>query len=454
MRRLLFILLLGVAAAANVTYYDQPVENDYPLFSSSFAQGQENLTTYHFRIFNQQATQASPFRIWLSSSFTWFIPGDLHYLAAPDGSDGNSPYWDMPPLRPNETAEVSFSVDRVSGLPNEIGVRAEPLDRWGPCELRPHNSSESSVALVEEFLDRTNRSQAVTGYYESGGVLLARLEGYGTFAAFTLNGSAAPLSSADEINRLAAAYADAATRTSDANLSMLHDALVQSKLSKARPERECYMLTGMDRNPCVDFPTCLYSCFSVQVCSIIGQSGRPFMSTIEDYNRSVYETNLLLEKAMGSSKAAAREPSHAAASGALADLSALNRAESRVIFHPLIMSYGFCEPPEYSLPLQARAEREFLDYIGATCAQGEKERIAAEALRAAPLLAPPPQKTPGNATAANATAANATKPAGAANGAPAAVPASAAPDWRMAALACACLFAAGFAGGRLLAGRR
>lgn len=424
------LALLQPAHADNVTYLgssEQVSGYPHPLFSTSFAQAGKNVTTYRFRITNPAATPAASFRIWLSSNFTWFRPQELDYELMPDGVDDDSPYWDIPPIETNETAEVSFAVDGMMGLPNAIGVSAEPLARWetGCSNLAPHNASERSVLLAAGYLNVTNRSQEVTGYYEEGSLLLAYIEGYGTFAVFSINatdpGQARPVSDEPAIAQLVAAYADAATPPSAANLSMLHEALLRTKELKYRPEHECYMLTGMDRFACVDRPSCLYACFSVQVCSLIGQSGYDFLDTIQDYNRSIFRTNSLLDGALDSSQRMAGAPSYETGREAMDDLVSLNRAQTAVMFHPLIMSYGFCEPPDYGVPGQTGARREVLDYLADTCVHGEEERIASEAAHAAPLLAPPPEKVLRNVTAADAgavapamnvtaPAANATKP--------------------------------------------
>ncbi len=410
------LILLQQALAVNTTYYTQEVDRDHPLFSSSFAEGQANLTTYHFRLYNPLDTPTTAFRLALSSNFTWFLPADLHYMLAPDGVDGNSPYWNLPPLLQNESTEVSFSVDRVVSLPESIAADATPIDAWnGTCtNLVPYGSQENGTALVKEFLAGTNRTQDVTGYYAKDGLLLAHLEGYGTFAVFNVTGlSAVPVSSPDAVSALVRSYADTVTQPSGANLSKLHEALMNAKLLKYRPEHECYMLTGMDDSPCVDRDSCIYACFSVPVCSMVGQSGWSFLDLLQDYNRSVHETNFLLDKALASGKAAEAAPSYWTVKDALDGLSALNRAETKVIFHPLMTSYGFCEPPEYAVPAQTDARRELLDYLADACVQGKIGSISADALHAASLLGPPPgrntSRSAGNASAANVT--GATNPA-------------------------------------------
>jgi hypothetical protein len=384
MKRLLALLIL--AALAHAEYY--------PVYSSSYSYARENRTVYTFRTFNSYDEPTSAYRLWISSNFTWFYPPNFTYDAQPDFKDDDSAYWDMPPILPNETAEVSFEVNRLVGLPEEIRVRTEPLNKWKPeCQhFRPLNGTANSFFLVQDYLVRTNRSQNVTAYYEDGGLMLVFLEGYGAFAVFSVNGTdARPVSDAGRIGGLADAYALAAAPVPEGNVSALHDAIISTKGLKYKAEHECYMLTGMDRNPCVDRESCLYSCFSVPVCSLVGQSGWDFMDTILDYNRSVTEANALLENASASSDALVKSPDYYSAVKAYDDLVALNRAESRVIFHPLINSYGFCEPPHYGLMGQTDARRELLDYIGSTCMAGAADEIKSDAEHVAPLLLPKPE---------------------------------------------------------------
>jgi hypothetical protein len=384
-RALLAFLLL---AAISFPY-------DHPVFSASLADAQDNATAYTFKSLNQLDTPTTGFRLWLSGGFDWFNPKDFTYAFQPDGYDGYSPYWDLPPILPNESMEVSFSVGRLVGLPESIDVRTEPLSRWnGTCAyLKPYNSS-ASVFYIQDFLNRTNRSQGITIYYDDGGQVLARLEGYKSFAVFTINGyHVEPISDAGTIREIVDAYTSA-SKPSEArgNVSALYQALLLTADLKERPESECYKLTGMERYPCVDRKSCMFACFSVPVCSALGQSGWSFMDTLLDYNRSVVDANAKLRSAISSSKAFSKGPTHSSAMKAFDDLVALNRAETKVVFHPLFTSYGFCEPAKYGIPQQTSARRELLDYLASTCLDGESERIVNESLKAAPLLAARPVK--------------------------------------------------------------
>jgi hypothetical protein len=133
---------------------------------------------------------------------------------------------------------------------------------------------------------------------------------------------------------------------------------------------------------------------------MIGQSGWDFMDTVLDYNISVTKTNAIIENASASSEELADRPDYFTAMKAYEDLVALNRAESKVIFHPLINSYGFCEPPHYGIMGQTAARRELLDFIGSTCLIGAGEEIKADAKRVAPLLLPRPPVQAFNASEA------------------------------------------------------
>jgi hypothetical protein len=239
--------------------------------------------------------------------------------------------------------------------------------------------------------------------------------------------------------------------------------LLQAEELKYAPEHDCYVLSGMDKNPCVNRTTCLYACFSVPVCSDLGSNGWSFIDTLEDYNASVYNADQLLSAALASGSALSQAPSYAAAQAALDDMAALNRAETAVIFQPLITSYGFCQPPEYGMPLQAGATRELLDYLDADCAEGQAGRIASESLHAAALLAPPPQSGTAGISGPTAPPANASNLAGTQGLADATVQEAAnatgtqaagtAPSSSGLMAAFVLLLACGFALGRIAAGR-
>ena len=381
-RMLALLLVLALAQAEGI-----------PLYSSSYANALENKTTYTFRTQNLLDSPTSAFRIRISSDFSWFYPPNFTYPFPPDYMDDESAYWDIPPLLPNETAEVSFTVNRLVGLPEEIDVRSEIIRNWSDdcAYFKPINSSAASFMRVQEYLQETNRSQGMTGYFEEGGLLLVRLDAYGSFAVFSINESgASPVSDGAAIDSIIESYARAGSPGPVGNASALYQAVKNTKSVKFKAEHECYLLTGMANYPCVDRETCLYACFSVPVCSLVGQSGWSFMDTILDYNKSVTEANSRIAAAEASSGTIDRKLDYFTAKAAFDDLVALNRAESAVMFHPLITSYGFCEPPNYGLPVQISARRQLLDYLGSTCLAGEAVRMKEEARRGAPLLSQRP----------------------------------------------------------------
>jgi hypothetical protein len=394
MKRILALLLL-----ASICFSES-----HPLFLASSANARENITVYTMKSFNGLNTPTTAYRVWLDSGFDWFDARNLTYPFSPDGIEGFSPYWDLPPILPNESMEVSFSVRKVVGLPESIDVRTQELGRWnGSCGyLKPFNSS-TSVFHIQGFLDGTNRTQDVTIYFDEGGRVLARLEGYRSFVVFSINGThVVPLSDELSIRSLVQGYVLAAgPAKAEGDTSALHKAILMAEDLKEKPEAECYKLTGMDRYPCVDRKSCMFSCFSVPVCSALGESGWSFMDTIMDYNKSVEAANQKLIIALDSSKEFDRSPAYPSAKKAFEDLVVLNRAETTVIFHPLFTVYGFCEPPKYGIPQQTSARRELLDYLASTCLDGESGRIADEAIRIAPLLQARPEKSANGAVGLN-----------------------------------------------------
>ncbi len=383
MRRLFaFLVLASLLHAAS-----------QPLYSYSYANANENKTTYTFRTENNAEAPTSSFRIHISSGFSWFDTNNFTYPLEPDFMDGKSAYWDIPPLLPNETAEVSFTVDRLVGLPEEIEVWSEDISNWtlGCPYLAAMNSSAGTYFKVRDYLDATNTSQGVAIYYEENNLALVKLDKYGAFSVFSVNESGAyPVSDKAGIDALVDSYVLAKSPEQKGNASALYPAILNTRSAKYKAEHECYLLTGMASYPCVDRDSCLYACFSVPVCSLIGQSGWDFMDTVLDYNVSVTEANAALNDAEASSYLLAQQPDYFSAKTAFDDLINLNREAGDVMFHPLIASYGFCEPPDYGIPMQIGAKRELMDYLGSRCLIGEGERIKGEALRVAPLLAKRP----------------------------------------------------------------
>lgn len=389
----------------------------HPLHSSSFADFQDNQTVFRFKIYNNYSTPTEAFTIRLGSGFDWFVPQDFEYPLAPDGYRYGEPYWEVPPMHANESMEVSFIViNRTVGLPDEITVAIEPLDRWNePCgKAVPFNSTEGNRMPVKALLASLNRSQDVETYYDDGEYVLAVLKGYGSFAVFAIDGSGAAGGNVSvaadraSVERAVRRYIAALRARPGGNFSKPYEAVRRSKSLKYGPESDCMRISGMERFPCVDRETCLYACFSVPVCSLIGQSGWPFLDTLQDYNKSRSEANGILEDAIDSSYLFSQAPSYRTAKGAYDDLVELNRAETVVIFHPLFTSYGFCEPAEYGLPGQLDARRELLAYMEETCVEGEEGRIVNESLQAASKLAPPPSEI--SRTEAPQLQSNASKP--------------------------------------------
>ncbi len=381
MKRIIFALLL----LASVSFPEE-----HPVFSQSNANAMDNITTYTFTTINDFNTSTSAFRLWLSADFNWFNPENFNYTFKPDGIEGNSVYWDIPPLSQNESTEVSFTVNGVVGLPQSIEVTTEPLPVWnGTCAfLKPRNSSNSIFSILE-FLNATNRSQGVISYYDDGNLVLAKLQGYDTFAVFSINGTKVNAVTDPAIIRgLVRSYVSAASPpTTQGNTSALYQALLDTVGLKQTSESECYALTGMNRFPCLNRTSCLYACFSVPVCAGIGESGWTFMDTMLDYNKSVVDADGKLQTALSSSEIFSEQPSYSNAENALNDLITLNRAETKVIFHPLFTTYDFCTPPDYGIGEQTAARRDVLDYIASTCLDGETDVIVNDAVKVAPLLA-------------------------------------------------------------------
>jgi hypothetical protein len=359
-------------------------------------------TSVRFRIVNPYTTPTGAFRLTFSSALGWFAPKNLTFAFPPDGyaSDG-SPYWDVPPLGPNESTEISFTAKGSVGLFNMINVNAQPLDRWGVgCDYFVPHSGANLEQNISRYLGYLNQSQGVTVYYESGGMVLAHLERYGSFAVFMVKGSnVTPVQDPGAINSLVAGYAAAASPTSSVDTSAPYRTLEYSKVLKQGAENNCIALMGMDKYPCVNRTTCRYACASVQVCWYVGQTGWPFIDSMLDYKNSVDSTNAALDKALSSSSAFSQDPSYDNAESALSDMEGLNRNETAVIYQPIFTQYNLCPPPEYAIPQMIGARRQLLDYISSNCIQTKVNRMVDESEATAPLLKLAEQVAAANAAA-------------------------------------------------------
>jgi hypothetical protein len=370
----------------------------HPVFSSSYIAANENLSTFRFKIKNPFDSPTEPFRLSLSSNFSWFQAAGFTYALEPDGIIDNSPYWDIPPIMPDESVEISFDVKSRVGFSERIAMEIKKLDRWGAqCRyLVPYSGKNSTASAIGDFLSSINKTQNITVYYEAevNGTsrLLAYLHDYGVFAAFEAdynkNGTynVTALSDTQAISELVSAYASAATPAQQANYSSVTSVLKYTQNLKQNPETSCKILTGLENYPCTDRETCRLACYAVPVCYSIGQGGWAFIDTIMDYKDSIEYADSAFEAAIGSSEAFAARPSYENAGDALDEMLALNRAETTVIYHPLFTSYGFCPPAEYGLPQQLEAKRELLDYRETACLEGKKQMIIDDAVKVSGIL--------------------------------------------------------------------
>jgi len=393
--------VIGTAPAARtLSIWDGAYGHiDCPLTSSSHTVSGGYNTSVRFRILNPSLSSTGPFRLVLSSALSWFVPKNITFPLKPDGyTSGGWPYWDVPPLGPNESTEMSFTVNGSVGLINMIDVQAQPLTRWtGDCAYFIPKSGAELGQNISGFLGLLNQSQNVTVYFESGSLVLAHLERNGSFAVFSFNGSnVTAVPDRNVISGLVSQYAAAASPPPTTDISKPYKTLNLSKAMKAAPEKSCMVITGMDRHECVDRPSCRYACASVPACWYVGQIGWPFIDSLLAYRISVDNANSALDRTINSSYDFSQSPSYPAAANALFDMKALDRYETAVIYQPIFTTYNFCPPPEYALPQMIDARRQLLDYIGENCVQAEEGRIIGESASMAPNLILPPPKPPPN----------------------------------------------------------
>jgi len=363
--------------------------HDCPLSYSSYVFSGGINTSVRFRILNNFSTSTGPFRLSLSSSLSWFVPKNITFSFGPDGYtyDGK-PFWDVPGLGPNESTEVSFTVNGSVGLIDKINVNANQLARWtGGCKYFVPVSGASLAQNITGYLDWINQSQNVTIYYENENQILTHLEGNHSFAVFGIySTNVTPILDRNAIERTVSVYTKAASPRPSTNTSKPFEILNYSRTLKQGPEKSCMMITGMDRFNCTDRTSCRYACASVPVCWYIGQIGWPFIDTLLDYRKTIDKANETLDRAINSSLLFSQSPSYGTASAALYDLKSLNRVETAVAFHPLFTKYNFCPPPEYAIPQQIEAKRQLLDYLEENCVKQQESRMVNESFAIAPKL--------------------------------------------------------------------
>lgn len=386
-RKIMTILFLGFVIFTTTC----AAENlNYPLFSSSLTKGSDNITIYRFDILNQHSTPIKPFRLWLSSNFSWFDPWQLNYTLAPDGIDYNKPYWDIPTIYPNESVEISFMVKRKVALSEEIEVETQSIDRWqNRCKsVKPiQNVSGLNFTLPANstfyYQEKINETEYV----------LTKLENYGVFAVFRANEDTDKKIFIEEnesiIKYIVSSYIEeigSKIPKPGTNVTYPKQAIITGSRTKTSAENECLALTGMNKYPCTDRTSCRYACFSVQVCSYIGSGGWEFSDTMFDYNKSLYRTNNQIKQAINATSIFADNASYTTAKNAYWEIIKLNQFQTALDYHPLLSSYGYCPVPDYSLSLQIEAKRQLLDYLDVYCIYGEEEGIINESKAAARQL--------------------------------------------------------------------
>jgi hypothetical protein len=102
---------------------------------------------------------------------------------------------------------------------------------------------------------------------------------------------------------------------------------------------------------------------------------------MHDYKKTVDSTDFKLNKSLNSADAFKKAPSYDSATSALNDMKELNKAETKVFYHPLFTVYNFCEPADYAIPQQIEARRVLLDYLDENCLFGEENGIINQSIK-------------------------------------------------------------------------
>jgi hypothetical protein len=360
---------------------------EHPLSSTSFIKGNANLSIFRFNIKNIHDSPTLPFRLWLSANLSWFKPKIFNYLLPPDGYNENaSPYWDIPPIFPNESIEISFMVNERVGMPEKINVTTETIHRW--------DSNCSSLIPINNTYNFTFPKDTTVYYSKNintSKAFLVYLEDYDVFAVFIVPPkSDIYLVSSDEkiIKSVVSSYVNFTSsqiKKSNINTKLIESAILDGKKSKQSSETDCLALTGMNKYPCVDRESCRYACMSVTVCSYVAQ-GWNFIDTLYSYNQTKSSVNSKIDVSLNKASIFSSTPSYNNALSLFEQLIELNRAETALMNHPIFTSYGFCSTPDFSLSLQIKAKNQLLDYMDTYCIYKEEGRIVNESLIAAAKL--------------------------------------------------------------------
>jgi len=354
-----------------------------PLSYSSYVSSGSVNTSVRIKILNNYSSSTNAFRLSLSSSLSWFVPKNITFSFGPDGyTNDGKPFWDVPGLGPNESTEVSFVVKGSVGLVDRINVTSSPLERWpGGCKYFVPISVATMEQNITKYLESINQSQDIIIFYTNGNLILTYLKGNSSFAVFGIYGTnVTPVSDNNSIEATVSAFLKAASPTPSTDPSKPFQILNYSRILKQGPEKNCMMITGMDKHNCTDRTSCRYACASVPVCWYIGQVGWPFIDAMLDYRKTIDKADIELDRAINSSLLFSQSPSNGAANATMNDLKSLNRAETAVIYHPLFTTYNFCPPPEYAIPQQIEAKRQLLDYQEENCAWQQQGRIVNESV--------------------------------------------------------------------------
>ena len=378
----------------------------HPLSSSSLT-SKDGVSTFRFEIRNIYNSSTTPFRVSISSNLSWFDTGLFDYSVQPDGYlKNNSPYWDLPPLFPNESMELSFTINKKVGRPDKIEVTTESIDTWsnGCNSLLPIENTSYSLA----FPDNTTIYYSKT--INTNKTFLVHLDYYNVFAVFVAKPQSSEVylsSDVSIIKNVISSYVNLSASKVVApkiDLRLFSRSIIKGNQSKNESEFDCLALTGMDRYPCSDRESCRYACKSVNVCSQVAQ-GWDFIDTIYDYNQTRTDVNSQIDKSFDDASSFISSPSYYNTKKALDSLIQLNTVETELIYHGMFTSYGFCSSPDFSLPSQIEVKRQLITYLDSYCVYGEEDRIVNESLTAASKLSSLINKKPLDFSLANSTAA-------------------------------------------------
>ena len=131
----------------------------------------------------------------------------------------------------------------------------------------------------------------------------------------------------------------------------VHQGILSIRDSRLAGEAACRILLGTDRNPCTNFTTCQYACYSVTSFCMVEAlgAGRDFINLVWDFENNSILLGRAYDAENSSFAAYSQDSSPQSAYAYLQSLYNLNTAATSAASSPLYTWYSYCFSPDYSL---------------------------------------------------------------------------------------------------------